>query len=117
MFIHESKEHQGKNKDDIMNLNPNQEKLDDHNDASNNESEDGFDNDLNCEIKTPLERYVLITEKQKTDKRILIVRLQEKENDIEKRIDRVESNASSGNICRNFHYRLGHTARTCTMGN
>ena len=59
---------------------------------------------------------MLITEKQITDKRVLIAKLQEKENDIEKRINRVKSNPSSGNICRNCHARLGHTARTCTMG-
>ena len=99
---------------DIMNFNLNPEDYDVHSDSSNNEN--GVDDDVNCESKTLLERYVLITEKQITDKRILIAKLQEKENDIEKRINRVKSNPLSGNICRNCHARLGHTTRTCATG-
>ena len=95
---------------DIMNFNPNAEDFDVHSDSSNNDSENSVDDDVHCESKTPLERYVLITEKKIPDKRVLIAKLQEKENDIEKRINRVKSNPSSGNICRwdTRHGRVYH---------
>ncbi len=49
---------------DIMNFNPNAEDFDVHSDSSNNDSENSVDDDVHCESKTPLERYVLITEKK-----------------------------------------------------
>ncbi len=97
---------------DIINFNPNREDYDVHSDSSSNDSENGVDDDV--QNKTPLERYVLITEKQIADKRVLLAELHEKENDIEKRINLVKSSPSSGNICSNCHARLGHTARKCT---
>ena len=98
---------------DIINFNPNREDYDVHSDSSSNDSENSVDDDV--QNKTPLERYVLITEKQIADKRVLLAELHEKENDIEKRINLVKASPSSGNICSNCHARLGHTARKCTM--
>ena len=66
--------------------------------------------------KTPLERYVENTELQVQTKLELIASLKEKENNIQKRIERVRSDPSDGNICRSCHMRLGHTSRSCTFG-
>ena len=99
---------------DILNLNPESKQFDEYSDANNNDSEDNFDHDVNYEGKTPLERYVLITETQITDKGALIAKLKQKKRYC-KRINRVKTGPSNGNICRNCHFRLGHRARKCTM--
>ncbi len=66
--------------------------------------------------KTSLERYVENTELQIKSKSDLIASLKEKECSIQKKIERVRSNPSDGNICRCCHMRLGHTSQSCTFG-
>ncbi len=99
---------------DIMNFNPNAEDFDVHSDSSNNDSENSVDDDVHCESKTPLERYVLITEKKIPDKRVLIAKLQEKENDIEKRINRVKSNPQVAIFVVGTHGTDVYTMGKCT---
>ena len=81
-----------------------------------NDSEDDIDsNDGLFQGKTPLQRYVLNTEKKIQNKEVLIAKLREKEKGISRRINMVKSNQMDENICRNCHLRLGHTARTCEL--
>ena len=66
--------------------------------------------------QTPLERYISKTEDQIDKKQETIERLQNKENEILAKLERVKSDPRDGNICRNCHLRLGHSARTCQFG-
>ena len=84
-------------------------------DFDENSDEENYDRVYEDEATTPLQRYIQITEKQINEKRELIAKLREKEQDVCRRIDRVKSHPSDGNICRNCHLRLGHTSRTCNM--
>ena len=61
--------------------------------------------------QTPLERFLSKTEGQIINKKQdIIERLQNRENEI------LKSDPRDGNICRNCHLRLGHSARTCHFG-
>ena len=66
--------------------------------------------------QTPFERFLSKTEEQINKKQEIIERLQNKENEILAKLERVKSDPRDGNICRNCHLRLGHSARTCQFG-
>ena len=70
----------------------------------------------NTTQQTPLERFLSNTEKQINKKQEIIERLQNKENEILAKLERVKSDPRDGNICRNCHLRLGHSARTYQFG-
>ena len=70
----------------------------------------------NTNQQTPLERFLSKTEEQINKKQEIIERLQNKENEILAKLERVKSDPRDGNICRNCHLRLGHSARTCQFG-
>ena len=70
----------------------------------------------NTNQQTPLERYISKTEEQIDKKQETIERLQNKENEIIAKLERVKSDPRDGNICRNCHLHLGHSARTCQFG-
>ena len=70
----------------------------------------------NTNQQTPLERYISKTEEQIDKKQETIEHLQNKENEILAKLERVKSDPRDGNICRNCHLRLGHSARTCQFG-
>ena len=70
----------------------------------------------NTNQQTPLERFFSKTEEQINKKQEIIERLQNKENEILAKLERVKSDPRDGNICRNCHLRLGHSARTCQFG-
>ena len=69
-----------------------------------------------CEEKTPLERYIMKSEERIEQKRSVIQQLREKIHETEVKLERVRSDPREGNVCRNFHLRLGHSARTCEYG-
>ena len=69
-----------------------------------------------CSERTPLERYIIKTEERIEQKRSQIQQLREKVHETEMKLERVKSDPRDGNICRNCHLRLGHSARTCVYG-
>ena len=70
----------------------------------------------NTNQQTPLERFLSKTEEQINKKQEIIERLQNKENEILAKLEKVKSDPRDGNICRNCHLRLGDSARTCQFG-
>ena len=64
-------------------------------------------------IETPLERYMDKVKRDLDEKKQELCKLEMDEHDMERKILRVKSNAENGNMCRNCHLRLGHTARNC----
>jgi len=70
----------------------------------------------NTTQQTPLQRYISKTEEQIDKKQEIIERLQNKENEILAKLERVKSDPRDGNICRKCLLRLGHSARTCQFG-
>ena len=63
--------------------------------------------------KSPYLRYV---KKMKDDieaKKSELYELENKEPEVQRKLQRVKSDPSDGNLCRNCHMRLGHTARLC----
>ena len=63
--------------------------------------------------KSPYLRYV---KKMKDDieaKKSELYELENKEQEVQRKLQRVKSVPSDGNLCRNCHMRLGHTARLC----
>ena len=51
----------------------------------------------------------------KNEQESVIRQLRDKIEDIETKLERVKSDPLDGNICRNCHLRLGHTARNCEL--
>ena len=70
----------------------------------------------NTNQQMSLERYISKTEEQIDKQRETIERLKNKQNEIPAKMERVKSDPRDGNICRNCHLRLGHSARTCQFG-
>ena len=66
--------------------------------------------------RTPLARYMIKTEERIEQRRSQIQQLREKVHETEMKLERVKSDPRDGNICRNCHLRLGHSARTCVYG-
>ena len=66
--------------------------------------------------QTPLQSYISKTEEQIERKREIIGHLKNKENEILEKLERVKSDPHDDNICRNCHFRLGHSAQTCHFG-
>ncbi len=87
-----------------------------------------FDNDLDEEEEirqmfsvdaassselTPYRRYRKKIENDIEQKRSALLDVERKEHEVQCKLLRVKSNPSDGNMCRNCHMRLGHTARNC----
>lgn len=90
-------------------------------DSTDNEKCDDNDtekceNPFKDKEKTPLERYIVITEEKVQRKLEALEELRAQEKSVTERIERVKSSPADGNMCRNCHLRLGHTARTCEFG-
>ena len=64
-------------------------------------------------IETPLQRYMDKVKRDLDEKKQELCKLEMDERDTEREILRVKSNAENGNMCKNCHLRLGHTARNC----
>ena len=50
------------------------------------------------------------------EKKAELLELEMKDQEIQSKLLRVKSNPDDGNMCRNCHLRLGHTARSCEYG-
>ena len=62
---------------------------------------------------TPYQRYRKKIENDIEQKRFALLDVERKEHEVQRKLLRVKSNPSDGNMCRNCHMRLGHTARNC----
>ena len=60
---------------------------------------------------TPYQRYRI--EDDIEQKKSALVDVERKEHEVQRKLLRVKSNPFEGNMCRNCHMRLGHTARNC----
>ena len=65
---------------------------------------------------TPFETYMKKAESDIERKKSKLVKLEQEEKEISRKLLNVQSHPSDGNRCRNCHLRLGHTARNCTYG-
>ncbi|CAB4041446.1 Hypothetical predicted protein [Paramuricea clavata] len=77
------------------------------------------DYDITCntnklaEERTPTERHII---KKIEQKRSIIHSLREKLQETESKLEQVKSDPCDGNVCRNCHWQLGHTSRSCDYG-
>lgn len=62
---------------------------------------------------TPYQRYRKKIDGDIEAKRAALLDVEQKDHEVRRKLLRVKSNPSDGNICRNCHMRLGHTARNC----
>ncbi|KAL9985513.1 hypothetical protein ACROYT_G007928 [Oculina patagonica] len=65
---------------------------------------------------TPFERFMKKAESDIERKKSELHKLEMEEKEISLKILKVQSSPSDGNMCRNCHLRLGHTARNCAYG-
>lgn len=65
---------------------------------------------------TPFQRYMKKAESDIERKKSELRKLEQEEKEISRKLFNVQSHPSDGNMCRNCHFRLGHTARNCTYG-
>ena len=68
------------------------------------------------QCSTPFERYIKKAESDVEKKKSELRKLEVEEKEISRRLLKVQSRPSDGNMCRNCHLRLGHTARNCSYG-
>lgn len=68
------------------------------------------------QCSTPFERYMKKAESDIDRKKSELRKLELEEKEISRKLRKVQSHPSDGNMCRNCHLRLGHTARNCTYG-
>ena len=64
----------------------------------------------NTNQRTSLELYLSKTEEQINKKQEIIERLQNKENEILVKLEKVKSDPRDSKLCRNYHLRLGHVS-------
>ena len=68
---------------------------------------------VSCSGLMPYQRYIKKIDDDIKQKRSALLAIERKEQDVQYKLLRVKSNPSDGNMCRNCHMRLGHTAHNC----
>ena len=71
------------------------------------------EDNVSCSDLTPYQRYRKKIDDDIEQKRYALLAIERKEQEVQRKLLRVKSNPSDGNMCRNCHMRLGHTARNC----
>ena len=72
-----------------------------------------YSSDESPVAKSPYQRYVKKIKDDIEAKKSKLYELENKEQEVQRKILRVKSDPSNGNLCRKCHMRLGHTARLC----